>query len=223
MSTSLVFLALRLNGPLQSWGFDSQYNRRNTGLMPTKSGIAGICCAAQGFDRGSVEENVFLDAFSQIKLTIIEIPRIRREKALQVRRLQDYHTVQNSKKADGTIKDCHITNRQYLSDASFGVVLEGNLAVVAQIATALQNPVWGIWLGRKSCIPSAPVYAGLEETWNDALRLLIGDQPISSFTHQVDVIDFADGKDSLPDLPVSFLSSNRKFSPRRVLLQEAKV
>ncbi len=39
------FLALRLEGPLQSWGFDSQYSRRSTGLMPTKSALAGMCCA----------------------------------------------------------------------------------------------------------------------------------------------------------------------------------
>ena len=38
MSSENKYLALRLQGPLQSWGFDSQYNRRNTGLMPTKSG-----------------------------------------------------------------------------------------------------------------------------------------------------------------------------------------
>jgi CRISPR system Cascade subunit CasD len=48
MSYDNRFLALRLEGPLQSWGFDSQYNRRNTGLMPTKSAIAGMCCAALG-------------------------------------------------------------------------------------------------------------------------------------------------------------------------------
>ena len=52
MSSEDKYLALRLQGPLQSWGFDSQYNRRNTALMPTKSALAGMCCAALGFGRG---------------------------------------------------------------------------------------------------------------------------------------------------------------------------
>ncbi len=51
MSSDKSFLALRLEGPLQSWGFSSQYNRRGTGLMPTKSAIAGMCCAAKGYER----------------------------------------------------------------------------------------------------------------------------------------------------------------------------
>ena len=75
-------------------------------------------------------------------------------RSLAVRRLHDYHTVQETKKADGGIKDCHITHRQYLTDASFGAVMEGNAALLEEIAIALDNPVWGIWLGRKACIPS---------------------------------------------------------------------
>ena len=64
MSSENNYLALRLQGPLQSWGFDSQYNRRNTGLMPTKSALAGMCCAALGFGRGSDEEQAFLAKFA---------------------------------------------------------------------------------------------------------------------------------------------------------------
>ena len=75
MSSDKSFLALRLEGPLQSWGFDSQYNRRNTGLMPTKSAIAGMCCAALGFPRGSDEEHTFLASFGKVKMTAIAFPR----------------------------------------------------------------------------------------------------------------------------------------------------
>ncbi len=221
MSSDKSFLALRLKGPIQSWGFDSQYNRRNTGLMPTKSGIAGICCAALGLPRGSDKEQKFFADFSEVKMTAISIPRkLKRE--LPVRRLQDYHTVQNTKTADGKNKDCHITHRQYLTDASFGVLLEGKSLLLRQIAYGtdgrhgLSNPVWGIWLGRKTCIPSAPVLAGLEDNHDEALRILIGDEPLESFTRQEDVENFGDGRDSLPDVPVSFATERRLFSPRRV-------
>ncbi|MCH8068010.1 MAG: type I-E CRISPR-associated protein Cas5/CasD [Candidatus Marinimicrobia bacterium] len=221
MSSDKSFLALRLEGPLQSWGFDSQYNRRNTGLMPTKSAIAGMCCAALGFSRGCDKEKVFLLSFNRMKMTAISIPRKGRKRDFPIRRMQDYHTVQNTKKASGGIKDCHITHRQYLCDASFGVILEGAPSLLIEIANAFDNPVWGIWLGRKTCIPSAPVFAGLKENRYDALCLLIGAKPIESFTRQVEVEKFADGRDSLPDNPVSFASSRRLFAPRRVKIKQS--
>jgi CRISPR system Cascade subunit CasD len=228
MSSENKYLALRLRGPLQSWGFDSQFNRRNTGLMPTKSALAGMCCAAFGFERGGDEERTFLADFAAVRLTAIAIPRVLAWKSaggvsrvqLDVRRLQDYHTVQNTKKADGGIKPCHITHRQYLTDASFGVLIEGDAVLLQRVADALADPKWGIWLGRKTCIPSAPVLAGLHDSREEALRILIGEEPLDSFTRQEDVESFAEGRDSLPDQPVSFASDHRQFAPRRVRITQ---
>lgn len=221
MSSDKSFLALRLEGPLQSWGFDSQYNRRNTGLMPTKSAVAGMCCAALGYQRGSSEEAAFLDKFIAVIMMAIAKPRNADNKELSVRRLQDYHTVRNTRTAEGKPKDCHITNRQYLTDAAFGVLLEGDSTLLKQVAAALENPVWGIWLGRKACIPTAPVLAGVRGNRDEALRLLIGERSLESFTRQEEVENFADGRDSLPDMPVSFASDRRQFSPRRVKTWQA--
>jgi CRISPR system Cascade subunit CasD len=217
MSSELRFLALRLEGPLQSWGFDSQYNRRNTGLMPTKSAIAGMCCAALGLSRGSEKERKFLAAFAAVRMISIAIPKKRVSKEVAVRRLQDYHTVQNTRRADGKIKDCVLTYRQYLTDAAFGVILAGEAMILEKIAAALANPRWGIWLGRKTCIPSAPILAGLKDSYEDALALLIGDQPLESFTRQEEAENFAQGRDSLPDTPLSFATDRRLFSPRRII------
>ncbi len=228
MSSDKHFLALHLEGPLQSWGFDSQYNRRNTGLMPTKSAIAGMCCAALGLSRGSDEEKAFLAEFGTVRMTALAIPRNGVKKALPVRRLQDYHTVQNTRRASGTINnDCVLTHRQYLTDAAFGVLLEGNATLLSKIILALADPKWGVWLGRKICIPTAPVLAGLKlkcdnllcllkENRDDALRLLVGDKQLESFTHQVEVENFSEGRDSIPDTPMSFATERRLFAPRRV-------
>ena len=217
MSTDMGYLALRLDGPLQSWGFDSQYNRRNTGLMPTKSAIAGMCCAAIGLPRGSDKEQEFLTKFGMVRMTTIAIPKQGTKKELPVRRLQDYHTVQNTRRASGAINtDCVLTHRQYLTDAVFGVLLEGTAVVLSEISKALADPKWGIWLGRKTCIPSAPVLVGISETRDDALRLLIGEKALESFTRQEEAENFAEGKDSIPDTPVSFATDRRLFSPRRV-------
>ena len=216
MSNDTAFLALRLEGPLQSWGFDSQYNRRGTGLMPTKSAVGGMCCAALGLPRGTNEEHSFLDSFSGLRMLAIAIPRRLKDQVLQVRRLEDYHTVQNSRTAEGKIKDCHITHRQYLTDAAFGVLLEGDGPLLRRIAAALANPKWGLWLGRKACIPTAPVLAGLKENPQDALRLLIGEASLETLTRQEEVESFAEGRDAVSDVPVSFAVGDRRFSPRRI-------
>ncbi|MDY0292849.1 MAG: type I-E CRISPR-associated protein Cas5/CasD, partial [Desulfuromonadaceae bacterium] len=76
--------------------------------------------------------------------------------------------------------------------------------------------VWGLWLGRKCCIPTAPVLFGIWDKKEDALQSLIGSTVLDSFTYQEDVSLFVDGRDSIPDLPISFASSTREHSPRRV-------
>ena len=223
MSSDRHYLALRLEAPLQSWGYDSQYNQRNTGLMPTKSAIGGLCCAALGFSRGSDEERAFLLSFQATLMTAIAIPRFGSRRELPVRRLQDYHTVQNTRRASGSINnDCVLTNRQYLTDAAFGVLLEGDKGLLSAIATALADPVWGIWLGRKACIPSAPVFAGLKDNRDEAERLLIGETPLASFTRQEEIENFTEGRDTLLDVPVSFASERRVFSPRRVKTEQGQ-
>lgn len=217
MSSETCFLALRFVGPLQSWGADSQYSRRNTGLMPTRSGVAGICCAALGLSRGSEKEKEFLTRFTTLKMMSVVIPRKLEKKELPVRRLQDYHTVKGTKRASGSINnDCVLTYRQYLTDTSFGILLQGVRPLLTKIAEALSNPVWGIWLGRKCCIPSVPVLAGLSDTKEEALRLVIGEGRIESFTRQEEFANFTDGHDTLLDVPVSFATEKRLFSPRRV-------
>ena len=156
-------------------------------------------------------------------MTAIAIPRNGIKKELQVRRLQDYHTVQKTRRASGAVNnDCVLTHRQYLTDAAFGVVLEGDAVLLSEIASALADPIWGIWLGRKTCIPSAPVFAGLRDNKVEALRLLISEMPLECFTRQEEAEDFAEGRDSLPDSPMSFAILQRLFSPRRVRTTQGK-
>ena len=46
-------LLLRLSGPLQSWGVQSRFSIRDTGLEPSKSGVVGLLCAALGRPRSA--------------------------------------------------------------------------------------------------------------------------------------------------------------------------
>lgn len=227
MSTETAHLGIRLVGPLQAWGYNSQFSRRNTGLLPTKSAILGMCCAAMGVPKGSDQEEGKLEELRRLRLVVIAVPRAHRhggreEVPFAVWRIVDYHTVQNTRTAEGKVKDTHLTWRQYLCDASFVAVLSGGKTLIEEVGSALEDPVWGLWLGRKSCIPAVPVFAGVHETEEGALRVLLGARPLAGFTHQREVDRFEDGTDTLPDQPLSFGGSSRprSFTPRRVRLIE---
>ena len=149
-------------------------------------------------------------------MRIMTLADAARKRTLAVRRLQDYHTVQNTKTANGDEKPCHITHRQYLTDASFGVLIEGNavLLIKSRMPFPIRNGASG--LGTRLAFRRRPVLAGLRDSHAEALKLLIGEEPLESFTRQEDAESFAEGLDSLPDQPVSFASDRRMFSPRRV-------
>jgi CRISPR system Cascade subunit CasD len=68
-------LALLLDAPLQSWGFASRFQRRTTGLHPTKSAITGLLAAALGVDKHSSGERDAIAALAQLRLTAVTLPR----------------------------------------------------------------------------------------------------------------------------------------------------
>lgn len=236
---SEAHLALMLDGPMQSWGFSSRFQRRTTGLYPTKSGVIGMLCAALGLDKGSANEADILPQLCRLRMTSMVIPRRVRsrwkeeESDLSVHRMEDFHTVGGGydkgthplniprKAGDGKPRDNpDVTHRQYLLDAKFGVILSGDRALLAKLADALRNPVWGIWFGRKSCLPAAPVFRKLAATQDEAITELTDGQPISAFTRMSEANDFGAGNDTLADLPISF--GERRFAVRRVNLEMAE-
>jgi len=212
-----AWLALRLEGPLQSWGFEDRFNRRKTGSLPTKSALLGLCCAALGAGRGSEREKEWLPRLNKLECLVIDT---RGSDERPMRRMEDFHTVQNTRTADGKIKETHITRRTYLNDAAFAALLSGDLATLDELKEGLADPVWGVWLGRKACIPSAPVLAGVFETEDAALEQVLNGRPLAAFTHQREVNAFADGTDTFMDTPVTF-ADPREFTPRRVKLVRA--
>lgn len=209
-----AWLALRLEGPLQSWGFEDRFNRRKTGSLPTKSALLGLCCAALGAGRGSAKEKEWLPRLNALECLVIDT---RERDSRPMRRMEDFHTVQNTRTADGKIKETHITYRTYLNDAAFATILSGDEGTLNELKAALADPVWGVWLGRKACIPSAPMLAGVFESEEAALNQVLHGSPLSTFTHQREVHAFTDGTDTFMDAPITF-SDPRQFSPRRVKL-----
>ncbi len=159
-------LLLRLAGPMQAWGTQSRFTVRDTGPEPSKSGVIGLLCAALGRRR---EEP--LDDLNTLRLGV----RIDREGLMA----KDYHTTLDVMKATGKgLKDCEPSTRYYLADANFLAGLEGDdLSLLQHIETALQNPHWPLFLGRKSFPPGIPVWipGGLKE--NTGLKEAMESQP----------------------------------------------
>jgi CRISPR system Cascade subunit CasD len=237
MSADIAYLSLLLDAPLQSWGFASRFQRRTTGLHPTKSGVIGLICAAMGHEKRPIEEDVLLRRLSGLRMTTIAMPRY------DVRRMEDFHTVGGGydketqrqsvprKASGGPCDNPTVTRRQYLLDARFSVILAGDRELLERVATALQDPVWGVWLGRKNCIPAAPVFVELCESrdaaWKAILRVckLSEETLMETFTSVTEVDDFDRVTDSLNDQPVSFgdgTSSGpdkRLFAVRRVAVR----
>jgi CRISPR system Cascade subunit CasD len=148
----MATLLLRLQGPMQSWGTRSNFDRRDTGLEPSKSGVIGLVAAALGIDR----EHDITD------LAILRMGvRVDREGVLCC----DYQTARGVINAEGRKPKNVQSWRYYLADAAFLVGLEGNKELLQKIHGALLDPVWPLFLGRKSYAPSPPVYLpdGLRE------------------------------------------------------------
>lgn len=147
-------LLLRLVGPMQSWGTTSRFDQRDTGKEPSKSGVIGLLAAALGIDR---EYWIDLEPLTHMAMGV------RHDRSGVPKR--DYQTAGCAAtdtiiKADGKqAKDGVVSDRFYLADAAFLVGLEcADRALLESIHAALRNPVWPLALGRKSYVPSEPVW-----------------------------------------------------------------
>jgi CRISPR system Cascade subunit CasD len=76
---------------------------------------------------------------------------------VRVVRMRDYHTVKDAVTNDGSPGRSVITQREYAIAPSYRVDITGNDAIIAKVAEAVRKPVWQPYLGRRCCVPSAPL------------------------------------------------------------------
>ncbi len=154
-------LFLRLEGPLQSWGERGRWSVRDTAPEPTKSGVVGLLACALG---QAADEDIRALSDSLRMGARVDRAGVR---------LTDYHTIGGGYErpalltAEGKPKwssggpHTELSHRDYLADASFLVALQGDPGLIDALAAALADPVWVIFLGRKSCPPARSVLAGV--------------------------------------------------------------
>lgn len=115
-----------------------------------------------------------------------------------------------------------MTYRQYLCDADFLVLLEVGESVAVDLENNLSDPTWGVWLGRKSCVPSAPVFAGIYSSLEEVSAILLSGKSIDCFTYQKEVPTFEQGTDTIMDKPICYAIDKREMGQRRVKIFEAR-
>ncbi|MFH2046693.1 MAG: type I-E CRISPR-associated protein Cas5/CasD [Pseudomonadota bacterium] len=189
-------LLLRLEGPMQSWGYRSRFDYRDTALEPTRSGVIGLICAAVGIARGED-----ISRFDSIRMGVSVDKEGRPER--------DYHTALDVIKADGKGTDTVVSYRDYLADASFTVGLQSeDLQLLQNIADALQSPKWPLFLGRKAFPLTVPPLQPGEAPKEGCLE----DHLLSGVKKKRVVLESQDGERTQHDWPLSF--SERRFKPR---------
>ncbi len=147
-------LLLQLVGPMQSWGTTSRFDQRDTGKEPSKSGVIGLLAAALGIDR---ENWTDLKPLTELSMGV------RHDRPGVPKR--DYQTAGCAATdtiimAEGTqAKEGVVSDRFYLADAAFLVGMQGdNRALLEKCDAALRHPIWPLALGRKSYVPSEPIW-----------------------------------------------------------------
>jgi CRISPR system Cascade subunit CasD len=206
-----VVLLVPLVGPMQSWGTRSRFQERDTEREPSKSGVIGLLCAALGRDRAEPVADL-----AALQMGV----RVDREGLLR----RDFQTAQNVAVASGGTPEDQISNRYYLADAAFLVGLEGERESLCRLHAALANPVWPLFLGRKSYVPSLPPYLldGLREARNLRAALLeypLLCRPRSQQKIRMVLESSAATHESRMDTPFSFAFARREFRERFVHTQ----
>lgn len=229
-------LLLWLEAPLQSWGFDSRFGRRDSLDFPTRSGVLGLICCAMG---AGGEQREWLELMARQTQTVLAFGLSKEgkegaRKALPRQPLlRDFHMVgsgyddqdiwqsllipktSEGKKAVGG--GTKMTYRYYLQDMAFAVLLTVPEVEAQVITTALQAPAWDLYLGRKSCVPTDFIYRGLfadeQQARQAALELATTKERLELFQvlegeHDGEVL-------TLNDVPLQF-GEHKKYRDRRV-------
>lgn len=231
------YILLWIEAPLQSWGSDSKFGRRDTLPFPTKSGILGLVLCAMG---ASGAQRELLATLSTGSLQIISFVRSlpgrdtpARTKTNREPLLCDFHMVGSGyddkdlwqkmlipKTSEGKPAvggGAKMTSRYYLQDACFAVSLEISTGMDAVISDALQNPVYDLYFGRKSCVPSERIFQGSFESIGDAW---LKAESLAQDKHLLEDFRVLDGEFdgevmTLNDVPLQF-GEVKKYRDRRV-------
>lgn len=136
-------LLMRLAGPMQSWGDQSRFTRRTTRWEPTRSGVLGLLAAAGGMRRTDPMTELLTLRFG-----------VRADQPGRI--LRDFQTAIRVER--GKSVALPLSERYYLADSVFLAGVEGPAPLIEGLGETLRSPRFPLYLGRRSCVPSQPVF-----------------------------------------------------------------
>ncbi|MEN9490704.1 MAG: hypothetical protein RJA63_1153 [Pseudomonadota bacterium] len=180
-------LLLRLEGPLMAFGGETIDSLGVIRDFPAQSMLTGLIANALGWRR---EES---ELHNQLQARMVFGARLDREGA----RFTDFQTAELGKDdrgwttsgqpegragGDGTYKGQHLRYRDFHADAAVLVALRLEPAeespTLDDVAEALRRPFRPLFLGRKPCLPTAPLFSG----WVEAPNVLTALQTAAPLT-----------------------------------------
>ena len=236
---------LRLAGPMQSWGVHSKFNSRPTQTEPSKSGVIGLIASALGRSREeSVEDltnlrfGVRVDQEGLIE-TDLQIATVYNDKTASTNgkareSIVDpflsyyeynklYKEKYKEKKPSASPIKTTLTTNYFIADGIFVVGLESDdKDFLITIEKALKNPKYPLYLGRRSYIPTMPLFLGirnlpLEEALESEIWQMNPEDQNWEKNQMRIICEIKSNEDTnvfQNDFPISFDSRNRKFIPR---------
>jgi CRISPR system Cascade subunit CasD len=203
----LKTLLLRLSAPMQSWGSNSLFDRRETDDIPTKSGVIGLVAAALGLERDAPLAK--FEILNSLKFGVrVDAPGSR---------MTDFQITEMGEKLSA-----NLSQKIYLCDAIFLIGLSSeNVEVLQKVEEACRNPMFPLFLGRRSCPPTLPLVLGIRD--KDLYQTLL-DEPwqmpewrrkgtANRIILRI-VMDEIDGRIIKKDVPISFSPFNRTYGYR---------
>ena len=187
-------LILNLESPLMAFGGETIDNYGVIRRFPAASMLAGLFANALGWRRTERERH------QRLQNRLIFAARIDREPHAGLR-LTDFQTAHLGARDQGwttrgepegraggdrTYDAPHLRYRDYFADMRVTVALrlqpDDEPPRLDDVAAALQEPARPLFIGRKSCLPSGPLFAGFREgaTAVSALRATPLDEPASA-------------------------------------------
>jgi CRISPR system Cascade subunit CasD len=176
-----AFLLLRLEAPLMAFGGPMVDAIGRTRAFPGQAQITGLLGNALGWRHQDAAALERLQERLRMAAALVRPGEL----------LRDYHTVDlgqphlvgtgwttrgvPEERAGASSQDTHIRNRWYLADALVLVALTLAPAAeppdLAALATALDYPARPLFIGRKTCLPTAPLLLGCRDAANAMMAL----------------------------------------------------
>lgn len=176
----MEYLIFQLQAPISAWGDTAVGEYRPTANYPSESALIGLLGAALGIERKDEARHQSLVAELRFAIGMQSSGRL----------LRDYHTaqvpgrVQLKNRPHRTRRDelsipkdelnTILSSRDYRQDAACLIAIQTipDAAIqLSELSQAIQQPKFVLYLGRKSCPPSKPLWPQIVEADN-ALRAM---------------------------------------------------